>query len=211
MQARIKQLERAAQLLEPNQSTRTRLTEQVMRYSEQYLAQLPSKPAYQTHALSEADLATFTINEAPIDMETALGIFQRNVEKAGITMSPGMMAFVPGNQVYPAALADYLAAVVNKYVGVYAAAPGAVRLERALLRWMADFIGYPASAAGDLTSGGSIVNRTEAGNSPIASGSSKRPSSLGCSFTMIRPRSSRNRSATAKSSDTPGRKGRRPS
>lgn len=158
MKTRIKQLEQAAQLLEPNQATRTELTEQVVRYSEQYLDQLPIKPAYQTHQFSEADLATFSIGEESIDMETALGIFQRNVEKAGITMSPGMMAFVPGNQVYPAALADYLAAVVNKYVGVYAAAPGAVRLERSLLRWMADFIGYPATSAGDLTSGGSIAN-----------------------------------------------------
>ena len=158
MKARIKQLEQAAQRLEPNQATRAKLTEQVVRYSEQYLEQLPAKSAYQSHHFSEADLSTFSINEEPIDMETALGIFQRNVEKAGITMSPGMMAFIPGNQVYPAALADYLAAVVNKYVGVYAAAPGAVRLERALLRWMANFIGYPGTAAGDLTSGGSIAN-----------------------------------------------------
>ena len=31
-------------------------------------------------------------------------------------------------------------------------------MERVLLRWMASLIGYPAEAAGDLTSGGSVAN-----------------------------------------------------
>ena len=35
--------------------------------------------------------------------------------------------------------------------------PGALHLERALIRWLADLIGFPSSAGGDLTSGGSIA------------------------------------------------------
>lgn len=65
----------------------------------------------------------------------------------------------PGSSgLYASALADYVAAVTNPYSGLYFASPGAVRMERVLLGWMANFLGYPATAAGDLTSGGSIAN-----------------------------------------------------
>ena len=73
-------------------------------------------------------------------------------------MSAGYLAFIPGTGLYSSALADYLAAVTNRFVAAYFASPGGVQIERKLLRWMADFIGYPASAVGDLTSGGSIAS-----------------------------------------------------
>ena len=41
--------------------------------------------------------------------------------------------------------------------GVGAAAPGATRMEDALLRWLTGVVGYPESAEGDLTSGGSMA------------------------------------------------------
>ena len=53
---------------------------------------------------------------------------------------------------------DYLADVTNRFAGIYFVGPGAVRMEHMLIEWMADLIGYPASAAGDLTSGGSVAN-----------------------------------------------------
>src|SRR5207247_1521599 len=55
---------------------------------------------------------------------------------------------------------DYLAAVINPFAGNFFASPGAVRLEHRLTRWMAEFVGYPKTSAGDLTSGGSISNLT---------------------------------------------------
>jgi glutamate/tyrosine decarboxylase-like PLP-dependent enzyme len=70
------------------------------------------------------------------------------------------MGFIPISSLYPAALGDYLAAVLNPFSGNFFAAPGAVRLEHLLTRWMAEFIGYPKESAGDLTSGGSISNLT---------------------------------------------------
>jgi aromatic-L-amino-acid decarboxylase len=61
---------------------------------------------------------------------------------------------------YPSALGDLLAGVFNRYAGISFASPGAVKLERQLVRWMADIVGYPSTAGGDLTSGGSIANLT---------------------------------------------------
>jgi aromatic-L-amino-acid decarboxylase len=50
--------------------------------------------------------------------------------------------------------------VRNYYAGVFFASPGAVRMENMLIRWIADLVGYPSEAAGNLASGGSIANLT---------------------------------------------------
>ena len=61
---------------------------------------------------------------------------------------------------FHSALGDLLAAASNKYSGFASASPGAVRLENACVAWLASVIGYPETAAGTLTSGGSIANLT---------------------------------------------------
>jgi glutamate/tyrosine decarboxylase-like PLP-dependent enzyme len=70
------------------------------------------------------------------------------------------MAYIPGGAVPYAALGDLLAAASNKYSGFASASPGAVRIENACTQWLANVIGYPETAAGTLTSGGSIANLT---------------------------------------------------
>jgi glutamate/tyrosine decarboxylase-like PLP-dependent enzyme len=99
------------------------------------------------------------ISERSIGPDEALDLLDRGVIQRGVNVgSAGHLAYIPGSNLYASALADYLAAVTNRYSGLYFASPGAVRMERVLLRWMADFLGYPAASAGDLTSGGSIAN-----------------------------------------------------
>jgi glutamate/tyrosine decarboxylase-like PLP-dependent enzyme len=51
-----------------------------------------------------------------------------------------------------------MAAVVNKFAGLRYASPGAVQLENQVIKWIAKVLGYPESAHGNLTSGGSIAN-----------------------------------------------------
>jgi aromatic-L-amino-acid decarboxylase len=70
------------------------------------------------------------------------------------------MGYIPGGGLFHSALGDFLAAASNKYAGFASAAPGAVRLENALIAWLAEVVGYPAEAAGTLTSGGSLANLT---------------------------------------------------
>ncbi|GAB4114545.1 MAG: aminotransferase class I/II-fold pyridoxal phosphate-dependent enzyme [Wenzhouxiangellaceae bacterium] len=71
-----------------------------------------------------------------------------------------LFGFIPGSGNYAGALGDYLAAATNRYTGARFAAPQAAALEQQLLRWLAHELGYPDSARGDLTSGGSIANLT---------------------------------------------------
>jgi len=69
------------------------------------------------------------------------------------------MGFIPSGGLYASAIADYLAALTNKFTGVFPAAPGGVRLENQLLRWLANVFGYDSNlSSGNLTSGGSIAN-----------------------------------------------------
>src|SRR5215510_12402995 len=57
-------------------------------------------------------------------------------------------------------LADLLAAAVNANVGAWKLAPMATEMEGQVIRWLAEFIGYPADCGGLLLSGGNIANLT---------------------------------------------------
>jgi len=74
------------------------------------------------------------------------------------TPGPGYLAFIPGGGVLSSALADLLAGVTNRYTGVWQAAPALVQLEANALRWLAEWMGFPASTRGLLTTGGSQAN-----------------------------------------------------
>jgi len=55
-------------------------------------------------------------------------------------------------------LADFLAAAVNPNVGAWTLSPAATEIESQTVRWIAEFIGYPANCGGLLVSGGNMAN-----------------------------------------------------
>jgi len=57
-------------------------------------------------------------------------------------------------------LADLLAAAVNANVGAWKLSPVATEIEAQVIRWLAQFIGYPADCGGLLLSGGNMANLT---------------------------------------------------
>lgn len=67
---------------------------------------------------------------------------------------PGMFGYVPGSGLYASAIAAFLAAATNRYVPLSMAAPVYAQIETTVVRWLADLVGYPDSARGVLTSGG---------------------------------------------------------
>ncbi|GAA0899323.1 aminotransferase class I/II-fold pyridoxal phosphate-dependent enzyme [Virgisporangium ochraceum] len=70
---------------------------------------------------------------------------------------PGHLGFIPGSGLVSAAIADLVADVLNQYTGLAFPAPGMVALETTVLRWQGDLFGLPATAAGILTTGGSLA------------------------------------------------------
>ncbi|UCE06116.1 MAG: amino acid decarboxylase, partial [bacterium] len=156
---RIKQLEKLSRALEPKAEERAFLMGKVTQYINAFLENINRVPAYRATADEGIGLYDSPISEEPIDIDSALNLIKQNVDHPGVNVgSGGYLCFIPGSGLYHSALGDYIAAVTNRYAGVYFASPGAIRMEKMLLRWIANFIGYPEGAAGDLTSGGSIAN-----------------------------------------------------
>ncbi|MDQ3862432.1 MAG: aminotransferase class I/II-fold pyridoxal phosphate-dependent enzyme [Actinomycetota bacterium] len=156
---RIKQLELEARPLDPGTEDRALLRDKVIAFADEFLEGIDGSPAYVVPGGEDSTLYDSPISEGPTDAEVVLNLLDRGVTRGGVNVgSAGHLAYIPGSTLYASALADYLAAVTNRYTGLYFASPGAVRMERVLLRWMSDFLGYPATSAGDLTSGGSIAN-----------------------------------------------------
>jgi aromatic-L-amino-acid/L-tryptophan decarboxylase len=154
----IHRLERAARPLEPGSTRRKKLRNAVVASTERFLRQVDTLPGYVQTPDKGSRLVELPISEHGHPMARVIETFERDVVRpGGQPASGGHMAYVPGGGLYHSALGDYLAAVSNKYAGVFFSGQGAVRMENMLLRWVADLVGYPAAATGHIASGGSIA------------------------------------------------------
>ncbi|HWS70572.1 MAG TPA: aminotransferase class I/II-fold pyridoxal phosphate-dependent enzyme [Thermoanaerobaculia bacterium] len=157
----IARLELASRALEPDAVQREQLRDAAIESSERFLGGIDTQPAYVETADKGAGLLASPIGEDGLTMDAAIELFEREVVRpGGHPTAPGHLAYIPGGGLYHSALGDYLAAVSNKYASLFFTGPGAVRMENMLLRWVADLAGYPASAGGNIASGGSIANLT---------------------------------------------------
>ncbi len=84
-------------------------------------------------------------------------VFDQCVPPSFNAASGGYLAFIPGGGLYPAALADFVANAVNRFTGVWMAAPALVQLEANALDWLRDWMGFPATTRGLFTTGGSMA------------------------------------------------------
>jgi aromatic-L-amino-acid decarboxylase len=155
---RIRHLERASRPLEPGAARRKRLRGAIIASSERFLRKLEHLNGYNLTDDKGAGLLRAPISEHGIPLEEAIELLEHDVVlPGGNTASGRHLAYIPGGGLYHSALGDYFAAVTNKYAGVFFGGPGAVRMENMLIRWVADLVGYPASAGGHIASGGSIA------------------------------------------------------
>ncbi len=159
MRETIQKLEAIARNLEPARPERAALREHILRYTEQFLDDIYSIPAFNVSQEKGKGIYDSPVSEEPMDIGTLLQLFEKQVDTPGLNpASHGHLGYIPGGGIYTSALADYLADITNRYAGVFLGGPGAVRMENMLIRWMAEITGYPADCGGNLTSGGSIAN-----------------------------------------------------
>ncbi|HYW36153.1 MAG TPA: pyridoxal-dependent decarboxylase, partial [Balneolaceae bacterium] len=152
----IKKLQKRANRLELSAKERDKLTEQAIRYGENFLENLPAQKAF-VQTDKKASLPSFS--DEPTSFDQLLSVLHEEVDSNGLNPPSGNhLGYIPAGGLYPSALGDFLAAVTNRYAGSLYNAPGAVRMENQCLRWLCDLIGYPEGAGGNLTSGGSIAN-----------------------------------------------------
>jgi aromatic-L-amino-acid/L-tryptophan decarboxylase len=84
-------------------------------------------------------------------------LFSRVIPKSFNTAGPGYLAYIPGGGLLHSAVADLVSDATNRYVGVFAAAPGLAAIEANVVRWFCELAGLPRGARGILTSGGSLA------------------------------------------------------
>jgi aromatic-L-amino-acid decarboxylase len=100
----------------------------------------------------------------PLEHGRPLQTILTDVDEAGKSgifhPSGGHLSYIPNAGLYTGALADFLAAGLNRYTGVSTAAPGMRAIEEGMVRWMTSLFELGDSASGLILSGGSMANFT---------------------------------------------------
>ncbi|MDQ2979249.1 MAG: aminotransferase class I/II-fold pyridoxal phosphate-dependent enzyme, partial [Acidobacteriota bacterium] len=137
-----------------------RLIDSAARRVVAYIATLPDQrsadvrdPAGLARSLREALPESGAPVEGLLDL-----LFETVIPRGFNTAGPGYLAYIPGGGLPHSAVADLIADATNRYVGVFAAAPGLAQIEANVIRWFCSIVGYPAGSGGILTTGGSLSN-----------------------------------------------------
>jgi glutamate/tyrosine decarboxylase-like PLP-dependent enzyme len=94
---------------------------------------------------------------------------------AGRVDHPRFFAFVPSSPTWPGVLADFMAAGHNIFQGTWLGASGPSQLEVVVIDWFREWLGYPETAGGLFTSGGSAASLDAFVAAREAAGAPDRP------------------------------------
>ncbi len=95
------------------------------------------------------------------DLRVLLERVERDVFTAAtLNVSPRFFGYVMSGGNPVGIVAELLAASLNQNCGKWHVSASATEIERQVVRWIAEFIGFPAGAGGILVSGGSVANLT---------------------------------------------------
>jgi aromatic-L-amino-acid decarboxylase len=146
--------------LEPDAAEMRRLIDEAARRVIEHIESLPSQPAQNVEGAG--DYARTLIEPLPQRGESYQALldflFREAIPRSFNAAGPGYLAYVPGGGIYHAAVADYIADAVNRFVGVCAAAPALAQLEANVVRWFCEIVGLGRGSGGVLTTGGSMAN-----------------------------------------------------
>lgn len=157
MKPNIASIEEIARALDPDATRRAAYMDQAIAYVNTFLERLPAMPGYSGSGFEK--LPSFKIEDDGKAMEVLLDILGKEVDKGGINTASGRhMGFIPGGGLWVSSVGDMLAAATNRFAGIAYSSPGAARIEHQLIEWLVSLISYPATAYGNLTSGGSIAS-----------------------------------------------------
>lgn len=146
--------------LELSAEAMQRMGDACLRAVVDHIAELPQSPRSNLDNIVEI---AKSLREPPpetgTDFEALLKFLMERVIPVSInTAHPAYMGYIPGGGLYPSALAAFLAAATNRFVGAWFGAPAAARLEANVLDWFAELMGYPQTSRGIMTTGGSLAN-----------------------------------------------------
>ncbi len=156
LRQQILDLQSVSEKLEPSGVKLENYFSRIHGFSHNYLDELKTKKAWVNK--DEPNVSDLNLKTDP-SLENVLKTFKEQVIDQGLVPSSGgHLGYIPGGGVYLASLGDYLAAISNEYAGMVYPSPGAAAIENNLIHWMIALFGFPKTAVGNLTSGGSIAN-----------------------------------------------------
>ena len=154
---RLKELEEKSRALAPDETQRKSWLDDCSTYLNEFINTIDEKLAFREGDVTQ--LRKLKITDDPKPIATLIDLFRTEINHFGLNpASGGHLGYIPGGGIYTSGLGDMMAAVSNRYAGIYFSNPGAVVMENQLIRWMCEVMGYPSSAHGNITSGGSIAN-----------------------------------------------------
>ena len=110
---------------------------------------------------TRAELEKILREPAPEAGQDPVKVLERAVRDvlpvAGRVDHPRFFAFVPSAPTWPGVIADYLAAGFNTFQGTWLGAGAPSQVELVVIDWIREWIGYPDTAGGLFTSGGSAA------------------------------------------------------
>ena len=158
MHERLTALEIQSRQLDPTAEVFDGWMGQITEFSHRFLAELDKRPA---STVGDVSILRRGFNERGEELSAALALLQNHVFSTGFDATSGkFLGYIPGGGIPTAAIGDFLAALTNRYAGVYAASPGAAEIENECVRWMCELVGYDSSAWGTLQSGGTLATLT---------------------------------------------------
>jgi glutamate/tyrosine decarboxylase-like PLP-dependent enzyme len=114
----------------------------------------PSKSRIEIASLFDEQLPTDPQPMAAILREVEQNIFANST----LCLSPRFFGYINGSGNQAAVVGELLAAAINQICAKWHFSPAASEVERQVIRWIAQFVGYSADAGGCLLSGGSAGN-----------------------------------------------------
>jgi glutamate/tyrosine decarboxylase-like PLP-dependent enzyme len=110
---------------------------------------------------SRAELEPILREPPPEEGHDALAVLERATSEvlpiAARVDHPRFFAFVPSAPTWPGVVADYLATGYNIFQGTWLGSGGPSQLELVVIDWFRQWVGYPETAGGLFTSGGSAA------------------------------------------------------
>jgi aromatic-L-amino-acid/L-tryptophan decarboxylase len=129
-----------------------------------FLASLRTHPVTPGESLEEVRAALAATSVLPEEGKDPKAVLR---DAAGLLFEhslfnghPRFYGYITSSPAPIGMLAELLAAAVNANVGAWKLSPMATEMEVQVIRWLAQFIGYPADCGGLLLSGGNMANLT---------------------------------------------------
>ena len=155
-------LEKISRSLELSPLQKKKADQVVFDFADDFLKNIDTHKLYEKDGYNPESFDDIIgLEEEPESIETIVNSINEQSIKPGLNPTHGAyLAYIPGGGMYASALGDYMAAVTNRFAGLFFASPGSVRIENTLVRWTGKALGYTGTFGGYLSSGGSIANLT---------------------------------------------------